>query len=137
MNRTLGRIALASSCLVMGGLAVAPAASAAPTLIPRHEASTLVAPDPGQGMVDPSADGCGAGRFAVRCAVPAGASVTVQVPAAAQHALAADASSVAVPSAVVADAAVQVPAAALHAMAGDMTDAPVVPVLPTHIPKRY
>ena len=137
MNRIVGRIAVASSFLVMGGLAVAPAASAAPTLIPRHEVSTFIAPDPGSQTGDSSTSGCGARRFAANCSVPAGTSVPAQAPAAAMRALDAEVSSLAEPTGGVAEAAVQAPAPAMHAMFADMTDAPAVPVLPDHIAKRY
>jgi hypothetical protein len=138
MNRIVGRIAVASSFLVMGGLAVGPAASAAPTLIPRHEASTRVAPEPGPGSGDASSStSCGAGRFAVNCAVALGAPVPVAAPAAAQHALDAEVSSVAVSTGGSAESAVQAPVPAMHAMFTDMTDAPAVPVLPDHMAKRY
>ncbi len=137
MNRIVGRIAVASSFFVMGGLAVAPAASAAPTLIPRHEVSTFIAPDPGSETGDSSTSGCGAGRFAVNCSVPAGTSVPAQAPAAAMRALDAEVSSLAVSTGGVVESAVPVPVPAMHAMVTDMTDAPPVPVLPDHIAKRY
>ena len=138
MNRIVGRIAVASSCLIIGGLAVAPGASATPTLIPRHEASTRVAPEPGTGSGDASSStSCGAGRFAANCAVALGAPVPVAAPAAAQHALDAEVSSVAVSTGGSAESAVQAPVPAMHAMFTDMTDAPAVPVLPDHMAKRY
>jgi hypothetical protein len=165
MNHIRVRAAAASSFLVLAGLAAAPAASAGPMMIPRHQAPALVAPDPGPALSGSSTSGCGAGRFAVNCAVPAGAPVPVRVPMAAQHALDAEAGAAAVPGAAVpvparvpmaaqhaldaeagaaavpstvaAAGQVHVPAGAEHAMAGDMADAPLPPVLPARVPKRY
>ena len=125
MNSTLTRIAVASSCLLLAGLAGASSAAGAPTLVPRHEAVAMVAPDPGPVIGDASPGGCGAGRFAANCAAPAAVPVPVRVPAAAQHALDAEVNAVVVPGSVAAAAAVpaQAPAAARHAMAEDLVPA--------------
>ena len=90
MNRTLNRIAVASSCVMLVGLTGATTVSAAPSLVPRHQASSMVAPDPGQGVPSTSARKCGGGRFVAKCSAPAAAPMPVRVPAAARRAMESD-----------------------------------------------
>ncbi len=87
MRHMVIRIAAAGAALMLGGLGGGATISAAPNLVPRHQASSKVAPDPGYVTGAPAASGCGAGRFAVNCGAP----TLVQPPMAARRAMESDA----------------------------------------------
>lgn len=132
MNKTLTRITVASSCLLLAGATAASSAVAAPTMVPRHPAVAMLAPPPGPVSLDTPSGGCGAGRFVARCSAPAAAPVPASVPMAAQHVLDADVNAVVVPESVAAGASVtaQGPIGARHAMAEDLDPADSVGVAP-------